>query len=166
VEEKNQSKLQIVSVSSHSLGVEGTNLQTSRREHAILIPRNTPLPAQCSRRCVTSKSDQRSVVVTVLEGESSDPNNCILIGRAVLLDLPRDLPKGQPVDLTYHYTRSGRLQVHARVPGTDRALNVEFQRDRNYSTGTILRWRETVRLGNGADSFDELINDVPFDSIN
>jgi molecular chaperone DnaK len=165
-EEKNQSKIQIVSVSSHSLGVEGTNLQTDRREHAVLIPRNTPLPAQCSRRCVTSKSAQRSVVVTVLEGDSSDPANCILIGRAILLDLPRDLPKGQPVDLTYHYSRSGRLQVHARVPGTDRALNVEFQRERNYSSGTILRWRETVRSGNGADGFDALVNDAQFDSMN
>jgi molecular chaperone DnaK len=145
-------------VNSHSLGVEGTNLQTNRREHAILIPRNTPLPAQCSRRCVTSKSDQRSVVVTVLEGDSPEPSNCTLIGRAILLDLPRDLPKNQPVDITYHYSRSGRLQVHARVPGTDRALNVEFQRERNYSSGTILRWREAVRSGGGSNAFDSIFD--------
>ena len=79
-EDSRQSKIQIVSVNSHSLGIEGTNVETSRREHAILIPRNTTLPAQCSRRCVTSKHNQRSVVVTVLEGESSDPSNCIVIG--------------------------------------------------------------------------------------
>lgn len=162
--ENNPGTIRIVSVSSHSLGVEGTNLQTDRREHAILISRNTPLPAQCSRRCVTSKADQRSVVVTVLEGESSDPANCILIGRAILLDLPRDLPKGQPVDVTYHYSRSGRLQVHARVPGTDRAINVEFQRARNYSSDTILQWREVVRSGKGMDAFDSIFNDIPIES--
>src|SRR4051812_32579124 len=99
-EEKDQRKLQIVSVNSHSLGVEGTNVQTSRRENAVLIPRNTPLPAQCSRRCVTAVSGQRSVVVNVLEGESVDPANCITVGRAILPELPRDLPKGHPVEVT------------------------------------------------------------------
>jgi molecular chaperone DnaK len=152
-EENNQSKIKIVSVNSHSLGIEGTNVETNRREHAVLIPRNTPLPAQCSRRCVTSKHDQRSVVVTVLEGESADPTNCIMIGRAILPDLPRDLPKGQPVEVTYHYSRSGRLNVRARVPGTSRAVNVEFQRERNYSSSLIIRWKETIRSGTGSDGF-------------
>jgi molecular chaperone DnaK len=152
-EECGQNNLKIVSVNSHSLGVEGTNVQTNRRENAVLIPRNTALPAEFSRRCVTANKDQRSVIVTVLEGESPDPAHCIVVGRAILLDLPRDLPQGHPVDVTYHYSRSGRLTVMARVPGTDRALNVEFQRERNYSSELILRWRETVESSDGTIGF-------------
>jgi molecular chaperone DnaK len=159
-EETGQNSLKIVSVNSHSLGIEGTNVETNRREHAILIPRNSPLPAHCSRRCVTANPGQRSVVVKVLEGESADPANCIMVGRAILPDLPRDLPKGHPVEVTYHYSRSGRLQVRARVPGTDRALNVEFQRDRNYSTDRILCWQETIRSGNGSDGFERMLEEV------
>jgi molecular chaperone DnaK len=159
-EERGQNNLKIVSVNSHSLGVEGTNILTNRREHAVLIPRNTALPAECSRRCVTANHDQRSVVVNVLEGESPDPAHCIVVGRAILMELPHDLPKGHPVDVTYHYSRSGRLNVQARVPGTDRALNVEFQRVRNYSSELILRWQETVRSGDGAVGFDKMMEDV------
>jgi molecular chaperone DnaK len=154
------SKLKITSVNSHSLGIEGTNVQTNRREHAILIPRNTPLPAYCSRRCVTSNQGQRSVIVSVLEGDSPEPTNCITIGRAILPDLPPDLPKGHPVEVTYNYSRSGRLQVRARVPGTDRGLDVEFQRERNYSSDRILRWRETIRSSNGFDGFERLLEEV------
>lgn len=159
-EERGQSKLKVVSVNSHSLGIEGTNLQTNRRENAVLIPRNSPLPAQCSRKCVTVKPGQRSVEIRVLEGESVDPGNCIMVGRAILPELPRDLPKGHPIEITYHYSRSGRLQVHARVLGTDRALDVEFQRDRNYSSDRILHWRETIRSGQGLDGFEKMLEEV------
>ena len=159
-EENGTSNLKIVSVNSHSLGVEGTNVSTNRRENAVLIPRNTPLPAKCSRRCVTANPDQRSVVVNVLEGESLDPANCLMIGRAILPELPRDLPKGHPVEVTYHYSRSGRLQVYARVMGTDRALNVEFQRDRNYSSERILHWQEKVRSSNGSDGFESIFEEI------
>lgn len=155
-----QSRLKIVSVNAHSLGIEGTDVQTSRRENAILIPRNTPLPTHCTRRCVTARPGQRSVVVKVLEGESTDPGNCITVGRAILPDLPRDLPKGHPVEVTYRYSRSGRLQVRARVPGTDRALDVEFQRDRNFSSGRILQWQEMVRSGKGSEAFEKMLDEV------
>ncbi len=161
-EENKQSKIKIVSVNSHSLGIEGTNVETNRREHAVLIPRNTPLPAQSTRRCVTSKFNQRSVVITVLEGESPDPSNCIVIGRVILSNLPRDLPKGQSVEVTYHYSRSGRLNVQARVSGTDRAVNVEFQRDRNYSSSLILRWQETIRSGTGSNEFERMLEEALF----
>ena len=155
-----QSHLKIVSVNSHSLGLEGTNLQTDRRENAVLIERNTSLPANATRRCVTANPGQRSVVVKVLEGESVDPANCVVVGRAILPELPRDLPKGHPVEVTYHYSRSGRLQVYARVVGTDRALNVEFQRDRNYSSERILRWQEAVRSSNGMAGFEQMLDEV------
>ncbi len=155
-----QSHLKIVNVNSHSLGLEGTNLRTNRRENAILIPRNTSLPADATRRCVTANPGQRSVVVKILEGESLDPANCITVGRAMLPELPRDLPKGHPVEVTYHYSRSGRLQVHARVIGTDRALNVEFQRERNYSSERILQWQETVRSSNGIAGFEQMLDEV------
>jgi molecular chaperone DnaK len=165
-DEGGQGKLKIVSVNAHSLGIEGTNVQTGRREHAILIPRNTPLPAHCTRRCVTAAPGQRSVVVNVLEGESADPASCITVGRAILPDLPRDLPKGHPVEVTYRYSRSGRLQVRARVPGTDRALDVEFQRERSFSSDRILRWQEAVRSGKGLDAFEQMLEGVVSDLDN
>lgn len=152
--------LKISSVNSHSLGVEGTNVDTNRREHAVLIPKNTLLPAQCSRRCVTSKANQKNVIITVLEGDSSDPANCITVGRAILMDLPNHLPKGHPIDVTYDYSRSGRLHVQARVIGTDRRVNVEFQRERNYSAEMILSWQEIVQSTTDSVGFEKLLDEM------
>jgi molecular chaperone DnaK len=132
-DEHGQSSTKIVDVNAHSLGIEGTNVQTGRRENCVLIPLNTPLPAQCNRRFVTARAGQRSILVNVLEGEWADPASCTLVGRVVLPDLPRDLPEGHPVEVSFRYSRSARLQVRTRIPGTDRAVEVEFERHRNSS---------------------------------
>ncbi len=110
-------RLQVVDVNSHSLGVEGVSVKTGRRENAIIIPRNTPLPVEVTQKFVTRSDDQPSIVLHVLEGESSDPADCLTIGRAVLRDLPAGLPAGSPLDVTYAYDGEGRLLVRLRVPG-------------------------------------------------
>ena len=44
------SDLKISEVNSHSLGIEGINLTTLRKENVKLIPKNTPIDAQQRRR--------------------------------------------------------------------------------------------------------------------
>jgi len=82
-------RFKVVDVNSHSLGIEGINKRTHRKENVILIPRNTPLPAERTRRCKTKVEGQKSVVIKVLEGEGIAPASCSTIGKAVLYQLPR-----------------------------------------------------------------------------
>src|SRR6202012_1799267 len=63
----------VTNVNSHSLGIEGLDPMTLRKRNVIVIPRNTPLPAKVKERFVTKAENQRSVMVQVLEGESSTP---------------------------------------------------------------------------------------------
>ena len=84
----NRRAFSIKNVNSHSLGVVAIDPKTQRRRNAILIPRNTPLPVTAKRVFRTQKADQRSILVQIVEGESSVPDDCSQIGKCVVRDLP------------------------------------------------------------------------------
>jgi hypothetical protein len=94
------------------------------------------------------------VVVQVLEGESLDPLECSAIGRTVIRDLPPNLPKGWPVEVTYEYGVNGRLSVRAKVRGTNKEVHLELERDESMSTDRLARWKNVLAGGGGLDAFD------------
>jgi molecular chaperone DnaK len=91
----------MTNVNSHSLGVLGSHLGTGRKLNKVLIPKNSPLPRTATKVFKTSKPNQRSVVIKVLEGESEQPEACTQIGMCVIRDLPANLPKAWPVQVRY-----------------------------------------------------------------
>ncbi|HEV3021937.1 MAG TPA: Hsp70 family protein, partial [Pirellulales bacterium] len=147
----------VTNVNSHSLGIEGIDPKTSRKRNVIVLPRNTPLPAKVKEKFVTKAENQRSIVVQVLEGESSIPNECTEIGRTVLRDLPHGLPNGWPVEITYEYGSNGRLKVTAVVPGTHREVNLELEREGALTEEKVARWKQAVSVEGGFDTFSDLV---------
>jgi len=137
-------QLQVTNVSAHSLGIEGYNVKLDRRSNTILIPRNSPLPASISRKFITRKIGQKSIVVQVLEGESSRPDECTRVGRMVIRKLPPGLAAGTPVKVTYEYGANGRLSVKADVSGIDRSMKLEFERTGERTAQQIAAWRQVL----------------------
>ncbi len=153
-------RYRVVDVNSHSLGIEGVNLSTNRKENSIIIPRNTPLPVAVTRKYVTRMTGQPSIVIHVLEGESAEPGDCISIGRAVLRDLPEDLPPGHPLEVTYAYNSEGRLRVLLHVPGIERDLTIELNRGAALSDKHLEKWTTILSRGDGFRSFEETLGEV------
>ncbi|HVX13793.1 MAG TPA: Hsp70 family protein [Pirellulales bacterium] len=149
----------VTNVNSHSLGIEGIDPSTLRKRNVIVIPRNSPLPAKVKERFVTKAENQRSVMVQVLEGESSTPSECTAIGRTSLRDLPPGLPAGWPVEITYQYETNGRLHVTAVVPGTKSEVKLELEREGALSNERLARWKQVVSTDGGLDLFSEIISD-------
>lgn len=147
----------VTDVNSHSLGIEGVDPQTGRRRNAILIPRNTPLPASKTREFVTRAANQRSIALHILEGESAAPEECSAIGRTVIDDLPPALPQGWPIQVTYQYGANGRLSVRGLVPGTDREVSLEIERERGMTGPRVAQWKLAVAEDAGLDPFEALI---------
>ncbi|HEX5443809.1 MAG TPA: Hsp70 family protein, partial [Pirellulales bacterium] len=107
----------VTNINSHSLGVVGVDPDSGARVNRILIPKNTPLPHTAARRFKTHRDNQPNVKVTVVEGESEDPDACIEVGACVIRDLPPNLPAGWPVEVRYTYQENGRLAVSAKLVG-------------------------------------------------
>ena len=155
-----RSTFQVTNVNAHSLGVEGIDTETLRKKNVVLIPRNTPLPARHTERFATKSEGQRSIVIKVLEGESTQPGDCIAIGRTVVRDLPSGLPKGWPVEVTFEYGANGRLAVDALVPGTQHRARLELVRETGLSSEGLARWKQPVAEAGGFSTFESAIQDV------
>ena len=153
-------RFEVTNVNAHSLGVEGIEQETLRKTNVILIPRNTALPARRMERFVTKSEGQRSIVIRVLEGESSLPGECTAIGRTVVRDLPEGLPKGWPVEVTFEYGANGRLSVRALVPGTHHQAELDLERDVGLSGAGIARWKVPIDSAAGFNAFEEAGQDV------
>ncbi len=144
---------EVTNVNAHGLGVEGIDQETMRKLNFVLIPRNTPLPARFTEKFITKSAGQQSIVVQVLQGESTMPGECTAIGRTVIRGLPIGLPKGWPVEVTFEYGANGRLNVRAMVPGTHREVTLELERDERLSGEGIGRWTQAVSSSAGFDTF-------------
>ncbi len=150
---------EVTNVNSHSLGIEGVDPATGRKRNAIIIPRNTPLPAKVKERFATKTAGQRSVAVQVLEGESALPSECTPIGRTALRDLPPGLPVGWPIEITYEYATNGRLNVKAVVPGANREVMLQLEREGAISEERLGRWKQAISASQGLDDFEAMIAD-------
>jgi len=128
-------------VNSHSLGIVGTDPKTKRKQTAVLIPRNTPLPAKAKRVFTTMKSGQRSVVANIVEGESRDPTACMQIGQCTVRNLPKDLPAGTPIEVRFQYEDNGRLRIAVSVAGVDDKTTHEISREHNLTRKDLDAWR-------------------------
>ncbi|MAG94763.1 MAG: hypothetical protein CMJ48_13620 [Planctomycetaceae bacterium] len=117
-------------VNSHSLGVKITDPKDkTRKTNHIMIPKNTAIPHNKSQRFVTTSDNQQRVHVEVLEGEAADPDACTLIGDFRVVDLPANLAKGSPVELTYQYDSQGRISASAKELTGNSEASTEIVRD-------------------------------------
>ncbi|MHB8899543.1 MAG: Hsp70 family protein [Thermoguttaceae bacterium] len=145
------STFRIKNVNSHSLGVVATDPLTGRPRTGVVIPRNTPLPVTARRTFRTKKTDQRSILVRIVEGESPSPDDCVPIGRCSVPRLPRHLPVGTPIDVLFDYKSDGRLGVQVSIADADTRIDASITRENTLSKEHLDGWRTYI---SGADPTD------------
>jgi molecular chaperone DnaK len=134
----------VTNINSHSLGVLGSNPQTGRKLNRILIRKNTPLPQTVTKVFKTLKPNQRSVAIKVLEGESDRPEFCHQVGVCTIRDLPRDLPAGWPVQVSYTYETNGRLHVAAKLKSHPASVTADLLRENSIRDEDLELWTQYV----------------------
>lgn len=150
-------KLLIADVNSHSLGLEGVNLDTLLKQNVPLIPRNTSLPYEVKRTFVTRFDNQPNVKIQLLEGESSLPEHCSRLATATIQNLPPGLPKGTPIDVRYALQSNGRLAVTAAVPGHGADAQIELQRVRGLNDRRVQNWKKIVCRDGGYREYEDAL---------
>ncbi len=104
----------VTDVNSHPLGCLCVDRATGREKNSVIIPANTPLPAQKEDTFGMLSENQTAVNVVVLQGpENAEPADCVRIGEVVLRDLPPGLPVVPRIKITYGYNVDGIIQVTA-----------------------------------------------------
>lgn len=137
--QKRLNAVQTSDVNSHSLGIKISDPNDrSRKINHIMIPKNTPVPHKVNQRFGTNKQGQQRVHVEILEGDAVDPAACELIGDFRVFNLPSDLPKGSPIEITYEYDSSGRIAASAKELTGNNEASAEIVRDSGMKEDAIV----------------------------
>ncbi len=147
-----QPAFEIKEVSSHSMGVVATDRKSGQKYHKVLIPRNTRLPVSAKRTFKTDTAGQQTFSIYMVQGESKSLNDCGLIGKCSIDNLPPDLPAGSPLTVEFRCSANGRLTVYLEVPETGQRVTQEIARPSGLSPEDIDSWRnwlETMALCSG-----------------
>jgi molecular chaperone DnaK len=115
-------------VNSHGLGIVAMDPRSKKQINHIMIPRNTTLPFDVTQTFQTNKENQERISVQVLEGDAPDPVANSLLGKCRITELPANLPKGTPVDVTYSFDKNGRISVSAKEKATGKQAVIEVER--------------------------------------
>lgn len=118
--------IQLRDVVSHSIGIQ--SVVGGTRQNVKMIEEQSKLPAEVTRYFATHADNQVTVQVKVLEGESEDPEDCRLLGNAVIRDLPPQRPRGSKIAVTYKMPEDGILTVFARDVDSGKSCSATIHR--------------------------------------
>jgi len=136
--------MKVEAVTSRSLGMLGTNVKTGKKVNAIVLPKDTRRPVKIRKILKTHQDNQQNLVVQLIEGESSNPDECIELGKCVVDNLPPKLPAQTPIGLVFHYDVNGLLSLETEINDSTTRIPVAIVRNGDLENVDLFRWREWV----------------------
>lgn len=136
--------IQITDVTSHSIGIEASVPGSNQKINSILIPRNSPVPADISREYVTTMPGQTGIKVIIYQGEFPDPALCNPVGEFVLTGLTPNRPPGCKVRVTVSCNSSGVINVTALdiESGKQTTTEVSYKNESTKKRSAKDRWKD------------------------
>lgn len=117
-----------------SLGIE-----TMGGAMAKLVHRNTTIPSLAKENFTTFMDGQTKVAINIYQGERELVQDCRLLGKFELTDLP-PLPAGVPrIEVSFLVDANGILKVTAKELRTGRAAQIQVEPASGLDEGTIER---------------------------
>ena len=128
------SLIKVTNITTHTLGVVLWDDGKVEEYVFTMIPKMTPIPVEVKNSFGTAKANMKNAIIRVVEGESTMPGECTPLGICDI-ELPPFLPKGSPVELTYHYNENQVLEVVVEAYG--RISRVAIARNTGLSENEI-----------------------------
>lgn len=97
----------IQDVNSHGLGIAAVIDEYGNMGNSIIIPRNNPIPIECSKQFQTRYDNQPGFELQVTEGDDEDLAYVTIVGTAEISLNPH--PAGSPIRIKLGYDQSGLI---------------------------------------------------------
>ncbi len=117
------SLIKVTNITTHTLGVVLWDDGKMEEYVFTMIPKMTTIPNEMKNSFGTAKANMKNAIVRVVEGESTVPGECTPLGICDI-ELPPFLPKGSPVELTYHYNENQVLEVVVEAYGRTSRVSI------------------------------------------
>jgi len=99
--------------------------------HAVIIPKNTPIPCKRTDSFYLENEDQSSAQVEILQGEpDADRDSCLLIGELLLNNLPKEAVRSRRIVVDYQIDNNGMVTATAtdKVGGARQSVSVDYKK--------------------------------------
>lgn len=117
------SLIKVMNITTHTLGVVLWDDGKVEEYVFPMIPKMTAIPNGTKNSFGTAKANMENAIIRVVEGESTMPSECTPLG-VCDIELPPFLPKGSPVELTYHYNENQVLEVIVEAYGRTSRVSI------------------------------------------
>jgi molecular chaperone DnaK len=108
-------------VTSHSLGM--VVYRDDKLHNSTVIHKNTPIPTEMTREDYsTSRDDQTTMDVWLVQGEDPDPVGCVELGHFEFYGIPPRKAGVSPLKVTFRYNQNGMVEVEAMDTESRRVL--------------------------------------------
>lgn len=117
-------------VTAYALGCLAIDSISGIEQNRVIIPANTPLPADRYDRFALKEDDQTAARIVVVQGdEGALPQDCHTVGEVVLEGLPVRLPREPRIRVTYRYDVDGIVHVKAEdeISGKDADIDLDYK---------------------------------------
>ena len=117
-------------VTAYPLGCLAIDGISNIEQNKVIIPANTPLPADRYDRFALKEDDQTAARVVVVQGEDGAlPQNCHKVGEVALEDLPVRLPREPRIRVNYRYDPDGIVHVKAEdeISGKVAVIDLDYK---------------------------------------
>ena len=132
-------------VTAHGVGIK--TMKQKKPYNSVLIHKNSQVPCSASRefRTVASHGKQKHISVVVTQGDTTNMDLAEVLGKGRILDLPEDVPDGDPVRVTMSFDEQGRLHVHALYVKTDKELTISLDIPGGLAEEEVKEYRQMLR---------------------
>ena len=118
----------VTDVTAHSLGMIAQSQDGKSYINSIIIKKNTPIPASNTKTYkFRTRAKDNELEVYVLQGEHSRPLDNTLINKYVITGIERTSTPQSDIDVTYHYTINGVIEVSATQKDTGKKLPIRVE---------------------------------------
>lgn len=130
-------------VNSHGLGVVIWDEDSQGEINSIIIPKNTPIPAQETNQYITMQDNQRCIDLRVTEGDDTDLGYVTMIGNAEIQLRPH--PAGSPVAVTLGLDANGVIcgEVYDLIDNV-KVGEIQIRRQANMDDGEVEQHRRNM----------------------
>ena len=118
----------VTDVTAHSLGMISISEDGERFVNSRIIGKNSKIPASKTRPFkLRTQSKNNELEVYVLQGEHERPLDNTIINKYTITKIEKITPPNSIINITYHYTSDGVIEVSAVQQETGKKLPIKIE---------------------------------------
>ena len=90
-----------------------------------MLKKNEHLPCENTKTFSLSRAGQQNIALPIMQGESEDPEECVILETLKMGPLKAGLPADELVKVKFLYNKSGILKVFVECAGQTNNVNIE-----------------------------------------